>query len=127
MVSVAFVSDIVKKSFLLQFCCAYSSILSKCSLCATYEASRLICSLDLGLEVRSLLALDSGGIRQIVSKVCCKEIDLLIFFRDPFCRSACLLLEDELFRACDMYSVPYATNILSAEILLRGIVSERFD
>lgn len=41
--------------------------------------------------------------------------------RDPLKADAASLTEQNLLRLCDMHSVPIATNIATAEVLLRGL------
>ena len=45
----------------------------------------------------------------------------MLFFRDPLKVDASSLNEQNLLRLCDMHSVPIATNIATAEVLLRGM------
>ena len=62
-----------------------------------------------------------GGVQQITSRVACDEVDLVLFFRDPLKADAASITEQNLLRLCDMHSVPIATNIATAEVLLRGM------
>ena len=62
-----------------------------------------------------------GGVQQITSRVACDEVDLVLFFRDPLKVDASSLNEQNLLRLCDMHGVPIATNIATAEVLLRGL------
>ena len=62
-----------------------------------------------------------GGIQQISSRVACDEVDLVLFFRDPLKADTGNSCEQSLLRLCDMHSVPIATNIATAEVLLRGL------
>ena len=62
-----------------------------------------------------------GGIQQIASRVACDEVDLVLFFRDPLKVDTGSSAEQNLLRLCDMHSVPIATNIATAEVLLRGL------
>ncbi len=48
-------------------------------------------------------------------------MDLVLFFRDPLKVDASSLNEQNLLRLCDMHGVPIATNIATAEVLLRGL------
>ena len=49
------------------------------------------------------------------------EVDLVLFFRDPLKADTGNSSEQNLLRLCDMHSVPIATNIATAEVLLRGL------
>ena len=62
-----------------------------------------------------------GGGLQSTSRVACDEVDLVLFFRDPLKVDASSLNEQNLLRLCDMHGVPIATNIATAEVLLRGL------
>ena len=74
-----------------------------------------------GLPVHCYLSGKLGGVQQITSRVACDEVDLVLFFRDPLKADAASLTEQNLLRLCDMHSVPIATNIATAEVLLRGL------
>ena len=74
-----------------------------------------------GLSVHCYLSGKLGGVQQITSRVACDEVDLVLFFRDPLKADAASLTEQNLLRLCDMHSVPIATNIATAEVLLRGL------
>ena len=45
----------------------------------------------------------------------------MLFFRDPLRVDTGNSNEQNLLRLCDMHSVPIATNIATAEVLLRGM------
>ena len=117
--SIVFLSNNRKRPLLHQFCSAYKLILSKYSLFATFGTSQVI--RDCGLDVYSFLSGSSGGYRQVISKLYCGEVDLLIFFRDSLKGSSGSSLEMELLSVCDFCNVPSATNVLTAEILLRAL------
>ena len=46
------------------------------------------------------------------------EIDLLLYFRDTRSDSLPKESDMELLRMCDMYNIPVATNIATAEVLV---------
>lgn len=119
MSSIVFLSNDRKKTLLVRFCDAYKSVLSQHSLFSTYTISYLIG--ELGISITPLLDDDITGYQQIISKIYCKEVDLVIFFKDTFASSKNSNLENELFRVCDSYNIPYATNLATAEILLGAL------
>ena len=51
-------------------------------------------------------------------KVHIKQIDILLCFRDTRPQAQFNTEEYELLRLCDMYNVPVATNIATAEALI---------
>ena len=49
------------------------------------------------------------------------EMDMVIFFRDPLTAQPHEPDVTALIRLCDVYQIPLATNMGTAEILLKGI------
>ena len=103
-----------------QFCIAYCGILSKHNLCATSITARYISDAT-GLEIERLLTGEHGGEQQIASRIAYNEIDILICFRDTRHDSQAADDEYELLRLCDMYNIPVATNIATAEALVLAL------
>ena len=104
-----------------QFCIAYCGILSKHNLCATAITANYI-SEATGLEFEKLLSGTHGGEQQMASRIAYNEIDALLFFRDTKPHGGILdENEYEILRMCDMYNIPVATNIATAEVLVRAI------
>ena len=62
-----------------------------------------------------------GGDQQVSARIAYNEIDLLLFFRDPLAERGTEVNEMEMLRLCDMYSIPVATNIATAEVLIHGL------
>lgn len=106
-----------KKELMVQFCIAYCGILSKHKLCATGITAKYIADAT-GLAIERLMSGDQGGEQQITSRVAYNEIDLLLFFRDTRPSSEYNEVEHELLRMCDLYNIPVATNIATAEVLV---------
>ena len=104
----------------LQFCTAYSAILSRNNVIAIGTTGRMLAKTT-GLPVNCYLSGKLGGVQQITSRVACDEGERVLFFRDPLKADAASLTEQNLLRLCDMHSVPIATNIATAEVLLRGL------
>jgi len=109
-----------RKELALQFCTAYSAILSQNTVIATGTTGRMLAQTT-GLPVHCYLSCRLGGLQQISARVACDEIDLVLFFRDPLNAGSTNINEQNLLRLCDMHSVPIATNIATAEVLLRGL------
>lgn len=116
---IAIIADDTKKELAVQFCTAYCGILSKHNLCATGVTGKYI-SDSTGLVIERLFPGSSGGSDQIGSRVAFDEIDLLLFFRDAAipCNSEA---DNTLLRLCDLHNVPVATNIATAEVLVRAL------
>ncbi len=118
--TIAIIAHDSKKELMLQFCTAYSSLLAKHQVIATGTTGRLIMQ-TIGLPVDCYLAGRLGGGEQIAARIACDEVDLMLFFRDPLHAKASEPNDMNILRLCDMHSVPVATNIATAEVLLRGL------
>ena len=118
--TIAILAHDSRKELALQFCTAYSAILSKNTVIATGTTGRLLAQTT-GLPVHCYLSGRLGGIQQITSRVACDEVDLVLFFRDPLKADSASITEQNLLRLCDMHSVPIATNIATAEVLIHGL------
>ena len=118
--TIAILAHDSRKELALQFCTAYSAILSKNIVIATGTTGRMLTQAT-GLPVHCYLSGKLGGVQQITSRVACDEVDLVLFFRDPLKADAASITEQNLLRLCDMHGVPIATNIATAEVLLRGL------
>ena len=114
---IAIIAHDLKKELMTQFCIAYCGVLSKHSLCATNITAKYIAEAT-GLEVERLLSGVQGGEQQIASRIAYNEIDMLLYFKDTRPNSDVDEVEKEILRLCDMYNIPTATNIATAEALI---------
>lgn len=114
---IAIIADDNKKELMIQFCTAYCGILSHHHLCATHTTGKFI-SEATGLEIETFLMGSSGGMEQIASKISFNEIDVVFYFRSTDPSKEIHDYESSLLRLCDVYNVPLATNIATAEALV---------
>lgn len=126
MMKIAIIAHDEKKELMVQFCIAYCGILSKYSLCATGTTGKLV-SEATGLQIQKFLSGPQGGDQQIAARISCKEIDMLLFFRDPLNPKPQEPNDMNLLRLCDMHNIPVATNIATAEALIHGLERGDFD
>ena len=117
---IAIVAHDLKKELMTQFCIAYCGILSKHNLCATNITAKYI-SEATGLEIERLLAGVQGGKQQIASRISCNEIDVLLYFKDTRQDAQIDEEEAEMLRLCDLYNIPVATNIATAEVVVTAL------
>lgn len=117
---IAIIADDTKKELMTEFCIAYCGILSKHSLCATSVTGKYI-SEATGLQIERMMAGSQGGAEQISLRIAYNEIDLLLFFRDTATKIMPNEIDNDLLRMCDMYNIPVATNIATAEVLVRAL------
>ena len=109
------------KKKLMQNCCvAYRGILSKHELYSTGTTGRLIEEAT-GLPVHKLLAGHVGGEQQLSAMIEHNQVDLMLFLRDPETPKSMEPDVSKAIRQCDVHNVPLATNIASAEILLKSL------
>ena len=121
MLSIALHADNEKKYLLDNFCIAYKNILSRYHLIATASTANHIKSAT-GLDVSSLLAGRLGGNRQLESAIANEEVDLLISFEHvDMDRVQDKADQSVLIRLCDLYNIPVATNLATAECLILSI------
>ena len=116
----AIIAHDLKMELMTQFCIAYCGILSKHNLCATSVTAKYI-SEATGLQIERLLNGDQGGEQQIASRIAYNEIDVLLYFRDTRPSGNYDETEHELLRMCDMYNIPVATNVATAEVLIMAL------
>ena len=108
-----------KKELMVQFCTAYKSILAKHALSATAATGRLVAEAT-GLPVSLFLSKNQGGHQQIDARIAYNEIDLVLYFCDPDDLSSQQSV-NEIARLCDRYSIPFASNVATAEVLIQGL------
>ena len=118
--NIAFLAHDKKKELMVQFCTAYKSVLVRHNLFATATTGRLIAD-NTGLPITLLLSHKQGGHQQINARIAYNEIDVLLDFRDTRPQERDNDTERELFRLCDMYNIPVATNIATAEVLITAL------
>ena len=118
--NIALIAYNSKKELMIQFCTAYCNIFKKHTLLATATTGRLI-SEATGLRIHCFLPGSHGGMEQIMARIACDEVDLLLFFRDPLRAGPDEPSSIDILRLCDVHTVPVATNIATAEALVHGL------
>ena len=79
-----------------------------------------------GLPVNLFLSHEHGGIEQIGQRTIYNEIDMVLFFNYPQDTD----MDDNVMyitRLCDQHSVPMATNVATAEMLIHGLARGDLD
>ena len=118
MKKIALISHDKKKPIIIDFAKKYKDILEKYELIATGETGRLIEEAT-GLEIKQYLGGPYGGDQQIGSRIAENKVGLVIFFRDPLTAQPHEPDVSALLRVCDVHDVPVATNVASAELLIK--------
>ena len=117
---IAIIADDNKKELMAQFCIAYCGILSRHTLCATQSTGKYISDAT-GLDIETFMSGHAGGVEQITSRVSYNEIDVVFYFRSTDAAKESSEAELSLLRLCDVYNVPLATNIATAEVLVTAL------
>ncbi|MDY4669797.1 MAG: methylglyoxal synthase [Oliverpabstia sp.] len=118
--NIGFIAHESKKKLLQNFCIAYRGILCKHELYATGTSGRLIEEAT-NLPVHKLLAGHVGGEQQMASMIEQNQLDLIISLRDPYVAKKPELDANKIFRLCDTHIIPLATNLASAELLIKSL------
>lgn len=109
-----------KKKLMQNFCIAYRGILSKHELYATGTTGRLVEEVT-NLNVHKYLAGHLGGQQQLASQIEHNEMDMVIFLRDPLTPKSHEPNVNVVVHLCDTYNIPLATNLATAELLIRAL------
>lgn len=117
---IALIAHDEKKEDMISFCIKNEDILSKHGLYATGTTGTKIMSTT-SLIINKVASGPLGGDQMIGSLIVQGEIDLVIFLRDPLTAQPHEPDIQALIRLCDVYSVPVATNLASAEIFLHAL------
>ena len=117
---IALIAHDHKKDNLVQFAIAYRHIFAEHELYATGTTGQRIHD-ETGLEVTRFRSGPLGGDQQIGAMIANNEMDMVFFFRDPLTAQPHEPDVTALVRLCDLYHVPLATNMGTAEILLKGL------
>ena len=113
--NVGLIAHDAKKKLMQNFCIAYRGILNKHTLYATGTTGRLIEEVA-NLNVHKYLAGALGG-AQIENN----ELDMVIFLREPVSPRSHEPDVNNVVRLCDMHNIPLATNLATAELLIRAL------
>ncbi|HIT64352.1 MAG TPA: methylglyoxal synthase [Candidatus Ventrimonas merdavium] len=109
-----------KKKLMQNFCIAYRGILSKHELYATGTTGRLVEEVT-NLNIHKYLAGHLGGQQQLAAQIEHNQMDMVIFLRDPLMPKPHEPNVNDVVRLCDTYNIPLATNLATAELLVRAL------
>lgn len=117
---IALIAHDKKKPDMIQFATAYKTIFEKHEIFATGTTGLRIAEAT-GLTVYRFQSGPLGGDQEIGAMIAQNKMDLVIFFRDPLTAQPHEPDVTALLRLCDVYSIPLATNMGTAEILIHGL------
>ncbi|MCI1820768.1 MAG: methylglyoxal synthase [Megasphaera sp.] len=120
---VALIAHDAKKDDIVRLATEYSQVLSKYPLVGTGTTGKRICDAT-GLSVKRMQSGPIGGDQQIGAMVASDMVLGVIFLRDPLTAQPHEPDVSAFLRLCDVHSVPVATNVTSARILLTALVDK---
>ncbi|RJX39757.1 methylglyoxal synthase [Paenibacillus pinisoli] len=121
---IALIAHDSKKNEMVNFVIAYKHIFEKHDIYATGTTGTRI-MMESKVPVNRMKSGPLGGDQQIGSMVASNEIDLVVFLRDPLVAQPHEPDIIALLRLCDVQCIPLATNIATAELLIKSM--ERAD
>ena len=119
---IALIAHDRKKDLMVKLVTAYRFILEKHELYATGTTGTRITEAT-QLSVHRFKSGPLGGDQQIGAMISEDDLDMVIFLRDPLAAQPHEPDVTALIRLSDVYEIPLATNIGTAEILLRGLAA----
>ncbi|MGG2092864.1 methylglyoxal synthase [Bacillus sp. S13(2024)] len=117
---IALIAHDKKKNDMVSFVYAYQPILEKHMLFATGTTGLRIMEAT-GMPVTRYQSGPLGGDQEIGAMIAKNDLDMVIFFRDPLTSQPHEPDVNALLRLCDVYSIPLATNMASAELLMHAL------
>lgn len=118
--NIGLIAHDTKKKLMQNFCIAYRGILCKNELYATATTGRLVQEVT-NLNIHKHLAGHLGGEQQMGAQIENNEIDLMIVLRDPHSPKKHEPDVKNIFRLCDIHNIPLATNLATAELLIKSL------
>lgn len=122
---IALIAHDKKKDNMIALAIKYKETLAQHELYATGTTGTLVMG-ETGLKIKRMKSGPLGGDQQIGSMVAEGKLDLIIFLRDPLTSQPHEPDVSALLRLCDVQSIPLATNVKSAEIMLDALKANMF-
>ena len=117
---IALIAHDKKKNKMIELAIKYKDILAQHDLYATGTTGTLVMG-ETGLKINRMLSGPLGGDQQIGSMIAENKLDLVIFFFFSLTAQPHEPDVSALLRLCDVVNIPLATNMNSAEIMLRAL------
>lgn len=118
--NIALIAHDKKKDDIVRFVTAYENILSQHTLYATGTTGLRIMEAT-SLKVHRFQSGPLGGDQEIGAMIATNQMDVVLFFRDPLTAQPHEPDVSALIRLADVYAVPLATNMGTAEVIIKGL------
>ena len=119
---IALIAHDKKKADIIALAVKYRELLAQHELYATGTTGKMV-SERTGLSITRMQSGPMGGDQQIGGMVASGAMDFIIFLRDPLTAQPHEPDVSALLRLSDVHGIPLATNLKSAEILLKALES----
>ena len=119
-VNIGLIADDTRKALMQNLCIAYKGILCKHELYSTGVTGRMIEEAT-NLHIHKFLSGSLGGEQQLAMMIEQNQLDMVIFLRNTDRAVNYEVQFNYVIPLCDEYSIPLATNIATAEMLLKGM------
>jgi methylglyoxal synthase len=116
----ALISHDGKKPEMVAFANRNKRKLNRYHLIATNTTGKMLRE-QVGLDIELLLSGPYGGDAQIAARVAVGEVTAVFFFVDPLNAHPHDPDIQGLQRVCNVHNVPLATNVATADLMLRGL------
>ena len=120
MKKIALIAHNKKKPEMIAFCKRHEEILKRHQLFATGTTGTMIME-ETSLIIHCFKSGPLGGDQEIGARVANGDIDLIIFFRDPLTAQPHEPDVSALFRLSDVYKIPLASNVNTAELFFQTL------
>ncbi|MCY6370742.1 methylglyoxal synthase [Clostridium ganghwense] len=121
---IALIAHDNRKEELIDLVKRYRNVFQEHELFATGTTGKLIGE-KVELNVYRFLSGPLGGDQQIGARVCTGKMNMIIFLRDPLTAQPHEPDVSALLRICDVHGIPLATNIGSAEVFVKALMTKR--
>ena len=120
METIALIAHDKKKEEMLDFASHHKDLLANFHLVATRTTGTQLKE-KLGLKVETMMSGPLGGDQQIGALVATEKVQYVIFLRDPLTSQPHEPDINALLRLCDVHNIPLATNLATAELMIKAL------